>query len=210
MDGIYRYQRHIYDLTRKYYLLGRDGLIRDLDPPQNGSVLEIGCGTGRNLIHAAKLHRDARLYGIDISAQMLVTGRTKVARQGFGERIRLAEADATDFDPQALFGEAAFDRIFISYSLSMIPEWRGVIGAALKRLAPGGRLSIVDFGQQENLPGWFRALLFAWLDRFHVHPRAELSRAIGEAARARGMGWRVGPLYRGYAWYGVVERPVGA
>ena len=30
MDGVYRYQRHIYDLTRKYYLLGRDGLIADL------------------------------------------------------------------------------------------------------------------------------------------------------------------------------------
>ena len=27
MDGVYRYQRHVYDLTRKYYLLGRDRLI---------------------------------------------------------------------------------------------------------------------------------------------------------------------------------------
>ncbi|RUV53463.1 SAM-dependent methyltransferase, partial [Mesorhizobium sp. M5C.F.Ca.IN.020.14.1.1] len=27
MDGVYRWQRHIYDLTRKYYLLGRDRLI---------------------------------------------------------------------------------------------------------------------------------------------------------------------------------------
>ena len=27
MDRMYRYQRHIYDATRKFYLLGRDGLI---------------------------------------------------------------------------------------------------------------------------------------------------------------------------------------
>ena len=27
MDSVYRYQRHIYDLSRKYYLLGRNGLI---------------------------------------------------------------------------------------------------------------------------------------------------------------------------------------
>ncbi|HWU72526.1 MAG TPA: SAM-dependent methyltransferase, partial [Sphingomonas sp.] len=27
MDAIYRSQRHFYDLTRKYYLLGRDALI---------------------------------------------------------------------------------------------------------------------------------------------------------------------------------------
>ncbi len=31
MDGVYRYQRHVYDLTRKYYLLGRDRLIDGLD-----------------------------------------------------------------------------------------------------------------------------------------------------------------------------------
>jgi S-adenosylmethionine-diacylgycerolhomoserine-N-methlytransferase len=30
MDAIYRWQRPIYDLTRKYYLFGRDGLIDGL------------------------------------------------------------------------------------------------------------------------------------------------------------------------------------
>ena len=54
MDGIYRYQRYIYDLTRKYYLLGRDRLLADLEPPDGGTILEIGCGTGRNLVLAAR------------------------------------------------------------------------------------------------------------------------------------------------------------
>ena len=54
MDGVYRGQRHIYDLTRKYYLLGRDRMIDELQPPVGGHVLEIGCGTGRNLIAAAR------------------------------------------------------------------------------------------------------------------------------------------------------------
>ncbi|MDH4412604.1 MAG: SAM-dependent methyltransferase, partial [Rhizobium sp.] len=31
MDRMYRYQRHIYDLSRKYYLLGRDHMIAGLD-----------------------------------------------------------------------------------------------------------------------------------------------------------------------------------
>ena len=39
MDAIYRTQRHFYDLTRKYYLLGRDRLIRELAPPKGGTVL---------------------------------------------------------------------------------------------------------------------------------------------------------------------------
>ncbi len=34
MDNMYRYQRHIYDLTRKYYLLGRDTTIAALDIPR--------------------------------------------------------------------------------------------------------------------------------------------------------------------------------
>ena len=55
MDRIYWRQRHIYDLTRKYYLLGRDDLIDAVAARANGPVLEIGCGTGRNLIRLARL-----------------------------------------------------------------------------------------------------------------------------------------------------------
>ena len=32
MDRVYRRQRHIYDATRKFYLLGRDPLIERLAP----------------------------------------------------------------------------------------------------------------------------------------------------------------------------------
>ena len=75
MDRIYRRQRHFYDFTRKYYLLGRDRLIDDLAPPPDGRVLEIGCGTARNLVAAARAWPQAQLYGIDISAEMLGTAR---------------------------------------------------------------------------------------------------------------------------------------
>ena len=70
MDGIYRYQRYIYDATRKYFLLGRDRLIEELAVPAGGTVLEIGCGTGRNLILVARRYPDARLYGFDISREI--------------------------------------------------------------------------------------------------------------------------------------------
>jgi S-adenosylmethionine-diacylgycerolhomoserine-N-methlytransferase len=49
MNGIYRYQRHIYDATRKWFLLGRGRLISRLDIAPGSRVLEVGCGTGRNL-----------------------------------------------------------------------------------------------------------------------------------------------------------------
>ena len=49
MNRMYRRQRHIYDGTRRYYLLGRDPLIAKLKPEAGANVLEVGCGTGRNL-----------------------------------------------------------------------------------------------------------------------------------------------------------------
>ena len=196
MDAIYRTQRHFYDLTRKYYLLGRDALIDGLAPPAGGSVLEIGCGTGRNLICAARRWPDARFYGIDISEAMLETARANVTKAGLSDRIFFAQGDATAFDAMALFGFAGFDRIFQSYTLSMIPDWRGALREGVAKLAPGGRLDVVDFGQQEQLPGWFRGLLFAWLAKFDVSPRPDLFAAIDEIApRAQHT-----PLYRGYAW----------
>ena len=56
MDRVYRRQRHVYDASRKYYLVGRDEMLARLNVPATGSVLEIGCGTGRNLVKAAGLY----------------------------------------------------------------------------------------------------------------------------------------------------------
>ncbi len=204
MDAIYARQRHIYDLTRKYYLLGRDRLIARLNVPQGGTVLEVGCGTGRNLIAVAKRYPTATLFGLDISEEMLTTARAKVAAAGFADRITLKQADATDFDPLALFGVAHFDRVFFSYTLSMIPDWRAAIGQGAK--ATGGAMHLVDFGQFERLPKWFGRMMFAWLAKFDVEPRVMLPAAIGEAAIENGLRQKFEPLYRGYAWSGALVR----
>jgi S-adenosylmethionine-diacylgycerolhomoserine-N-methlytransferase len=207
MDAIYRGQRHIYDLTRKYYLLGRDGMIAALRPPPKGTVLEVGCGTGRNLIAAARVWPQARLHGFDISREMLRTAAASVRSAGLGTRVRLEQGDATGFDPRAMFGRPTFDRIFFSYTLSMIPGWQQAIAAAIAVLAPGGSIHIVDFGQQERLPRWWRGLFFAWLGRFSVTPRAELCATLAELADQDGLILEFRPLYRGYACSAVLKRP---
>ncbi|WP_439611931.1 class I SAM-dependent methyltransferase [Reyranella sp.] len=205
MDRIYRRQRHVYDLSRKYYLLGRDRLIEGLDPPGGGRVLEIGCGTARNLIAVAHRHPAAPLFGIDLSREMLDTARRRVEGEGLAQRIRLAHADATRFDPALLFGVPAFSRIFFSYTLSMIPEWERALAQSVLWLQPGGELHIVDFGGQERLPRWFRGGLRRWLATFHVTPRDALESAL---ARLPG-GIEVRTFdrpHRGYAQYAVCRR----
>lgn len=206
MDGIYRYQRYIYDATRKYYLLGRDRLLDDLQPPDGGTILEIGCGTGRNLVLAARRYPTTRLYGFDISSEMLKTARTSIARAGLTHRITVAEGDAAAFDTRALFGKAQFDRVFISYALSMIPPWRQALEPALMAVAPGGRLHVVDFGQMAGWAGWFKAGMFAWLAKFTVHPRADLEAALAETAADAGATLAFQRLYRGYSDYAVLRR----
>jgi S-adenosylmethionine-diacylgycerolhomoserine-N-methlytransferase len=198
MDRIYRRQRHIYDITRRFFLLGRDDLIRALQVPDRGSVLEIGCGTGRNLVAAARAYPNAQLYGLDISEEMLRTARGSIARAKLEHRIRLAQGDATSFDAVELFGERAFDRIFFSYSLSMIPPWRAALTHASTLMAPGGRLLAVDFGEQQGLPRWSRVALRNWLAHFHVEPRAELFDAMRALALDANVDCR--RLYRDYAW----------
>lgn len=205
MNRIYRHQRHIYNVTRKYYLLGRDRLIDRLNPDASDRVLEIGCGTGRNLILAARRYPGPRFFGIDVSTEMLASAADGLARAGLSSRVSLARADATAFDPQALFGEAQFRRIFISYSLSMIPAWRAVLEEAMSRLAPGGEMHVIDFGGQEGLPRSFRVALRRWLALFHVTPRDDLERTLLTLAGRAGATLTVERPYRGYAQYALVR-----
>jgi S-adenosylmethionine-diacylgycerolhomoserine-N-methlytransferase len=207
MDRVYRRQRHIYDATRKYFLLGRDTLIESLDPPPGGNILEIGCGTGRNLVEAARAYPDASLFGLDVSSEMLATARANIRRAGFERRIVLGLGDAARFDSWALFRRVAFDRAFFSYSLSMIPAWRDALKQALAVVEPsGGRLLIVDFGEQERLPAWFKRALTAWLAHFHVTPRDELESVLAILAMSNGGRLTSSPLYRDYARLAEIAR----
>lgn len=202
MDETYRYQRLIYDLTRRFFLLGRDHLITRLNPGPSAHILEIACGTGRNLALIARRYPDCRLYGLDISDQMLRTARNRL--EG---RAELAHADACTFEAATLFGTVQFDRIILSYSVSMIPDWQAALSTAARHLAPGGQLHVVDFGDQSGLPRWFGGALRRWLAKFHVTPRADLAAVLAEiAANQQGRVTHQTRL-RGYAQHAVLTKP---
>jgi S-adenosylmethionine-diacylgycerolhomoserine-N-methlytransferase len=182
MDQVYRWQHHIYDATRKYFLFGRDRLISELDCQPGMSVLELGCGTGRNLAAIGRQWPGVRLHGLDISRTMLDHARARLDGSA-----RLALGDATSFDPFPLFETTQFDRVVLSYALSMIPDWRGVLRQALAVVAPTGSLHVVDFGDSNGLPSPMRGALNAWLHRFHVSPRLELGVEARNLAARRGL-----------------------
>jgi len=172
MDRMYRYQRYIYDMTRKYYLLGRDKLIKQIAIEPHEQILEMGCGTGRNLLLMAKRYPQASYYGIDASQEMLNSAQAKLKKN---LPITFQHCLAEEFDYQKTFGlTQPFDKIFYSYSLSMIPPWREALDTGLNNLKPNGTLYIVDFSDQRNYPTWFRKVLKRWLDLFGVHYKPEL------------------------------------
>jgi S-adenosylmethionine-diacylgycerolhomoserine-N-methlytransferase len=192
MDQMYRVTRHIYDVTRAYYLLGRDRMLAKVVTNPSTATLEVGCGTARNLIKLARRAEPGLLCGLDASQEMLDTAAASITRAGVPaaghERIRLRQGLAECLDAKTMFGrDEPFDTIFFSYCLSMVPTWPGAIEAAMANLKTGGHLVIVDFWDQKDLPGVFAAGLKKWLSLFHVHYRPEVHdalAALGTSGRA--------------------------
>lgn len=208
MDRMYRFQRYFYDLTRKYYLLGRDLLLAEMDVQPGEHVLEIGCGTARNLIVLAKRNPNAKLYGLDASAAMLETAQAKANSSG-AKNITLKTALADDFSFDTTFDlTQPFDKIFFSYSISMIPPWRESIENALKNLKPGGTLYIVDFYDQKDLPAAFQKLLQGWLKKFHVQFWPDLMPFIESLETSRIGKLTITPLFRRYSFIAQFEKNI--
>jgi S-adenosylmethionine-diacylgycerolhomoserine-N-methlytransferase len=206
MDRHYRYQRHIYDATRTRYLIGRMPMLRLVAPPPDGHVLEIACGTAWNLVRAARLYPGVHLYGLDVSTAMLETAGHAVVRAGLQRRIRLAQGDATMLDTERAFGRLDFDRVFISYALSMIPGWRQALSAAERVLGPEGELHIVDFGQCERLPRWVKSGIEGFLAHYTVSPRVDLEAELARLADERGLKLQYERWHRGYTCRAVLRR----
>jgi len=203
MDAIYAVQRHIYDATRRYYLLGRDRLIRGLPVPANGCVLELGCGTGRNLAALRKLRPDLALCGLDVSSQMLETAGSKLKDLN----VSLACCKAEELDCQGHFNlDGHFDAVFYSYSLSMIPTWGSALEAGFAALKTGGTLAVVDFWGQGGLPGPLEWAHKRWLKLFGVHFRPELLQYLRDMERQGRALLELESIKRGYAYLAWVRK----
>lgn len=199
MDKMYRYQRYIYDFTRKYFLLGRDTLLARMEIAPHQHVLELGCGTAHNLVRLAKQHPQTHFYGIDASAQMLISAEKKV--KTWGNPIILKQGLAEDFNFHTTFElNQPFDVILFSYALSMIPPWREAFEAALANLKVGGHIYIVDFFDQAELPLFFQKGLTRWLHYFQVHYRPELLSYLHELENNQRGILTITPLYKRYTF----------
>ncbi len=204
---MYRWTRHIYDASRKYFLLGRDELIHKLMCKDGEHVCEIGCGTARNLIKMAQLYPQASFYGIDVSDEMLKTAQKSIGNTRLTTQIMLKQGFAESFDSKALFDlEEPLTKVVFSYCLSIIPPWKEAVEHALVCLPKGGEIHIVDFGGMDGLPKWFQKLMFWWLSLFHVYHKPEILEHLKALVEGQKGTLNVTSLYGGYAYVAVFKK----
>ena len=207
MNQMYRFTRHVYDFSRKYYLLGRDRMLDEVGASPGAKVLEVGCGTGRNLIRLATRCPHAKYYGLDIARVMVEKAAWRLKKQGLQDRVELHCSPAEELSDPNVFAEVQqFDVIYFSYCLSMIPTWNSALEAALNRLKPGGSLHIVDFWDQSGWPSWFAGALRQWLEWFGVHFRYEMLEELKRWSEQGKGELQLKSICRNYGYHAVFKK----
>jgi S-adenosylmethionine-diacylgycerolhomoserine-N-methlytransferase len=138
LEAFYAPQAQYYDAFRQRLLHGRREMLQHLAIVPDQTIVELGGGTGQNLRFLEyPLQTFRQINVVDLCPSLLRIARDQYRHM---DNINIIEADATSYHPGELV-----DRVWFSYALTMIPEWRVAIDNALKMLKPGGMLGVVDF-----------------------------------------------------------------
>lgn len=159
-DNYYQLHSKFYDLSRWAFLFGRSSLQR-LYPelPENPAILDLGCGTGKQLAQLRKYYPDARITGIDRSEPML-----DIAKDKLGDSVQLIYSSYI----KEIFEENSFDLIVGSYSLTMVEDIEEKLSYVKYHLKPKGNILAVDFDDSPFT--WFKE----WMMINHVDMKAGL------------------------------------
>lgn len=154
------YKKHatIYDATRWSFLFGRENIItlanRQIMPQR---ILEVGCGTGTNLLSLVKYFPEAKITGIDLSDDMLAVAKKKLLELDGSVELINQKYDAP---LKNHLGETIqYDMVLFSYALTMFnPGWEAAIRTAREQLREDGVIAVVDFhySRFEHFRSWMK------------------------------------------------------
>jgi ubiquinone/menaquinone biosynthesis C-methylase UbiE len=165
-DRISRWYDLLEGVWEKKY---REDARRRLDIKAGESVLEIGFGPGHDLIAMAQsVGENGRVFGIDLSPNMLHLAQTRIRGQELAGRVDLLLGDAV----QLPFVAGFLDAIFISFTLELFdtPEIPRVLGECCRVLRSGGRMDIISLSKaggesrMRNLYEWGHQHFPSFLD----------------------------------------------
>ncbi len=156
---------------------GFDSLLLAAALPEltGGEALELGCGCGGALLPAAFRLPGVSFTGVEQDAGVAEMARAGVGANGFGARVRIETAEASDW---VRAHENRFDLVFANppyFEPGKISEpGAGKAGAYVESL---------------SLEGWVKAMLFAAKPRaavVMVHRAAALARVLAQFDRQAG------------------------
>lgn len=109
-------------------------ICRKLRLSEGERLLDVGCGYGGLLLHAARRH-GARGVGVTTSRRHFETGQARVAEAGLAARVRIELADY-----RALAGRGPFDKVVTVGMMEHVPrrEYGRFVGTIASLLAADG------------------------------------------------------------------------
>jgi demethylmenaquinone methyltransferase/2-methoxy-6-polyprenyl-1,4-benzoquinol methylase len=160
--------RTSYDKMSTYYDVFAGGsekkistaALKLLDLQIGESVLEIGFGTGHNLLLMAKaVGEKGKVFGIDLSAGMLQVSKKRLEKANYINRVELICDDALNLP----YPDDKFDAVFTSFTLELFdsPEIPLVLNEIKRVLKPGGRIGVVSMAKSERATKIVK--LYEWL-----------------------------------------------
>ena len=129
--------------------------------------LDVGCGWGALVIHAAR-HHGVRAHGITLSSNQLELARARIAAAGLEERVTVELRDYRELDREILYDKVASVGMFEHVGLKNLPVY---FDAVQRVLAPGGLF--LNHGITHQHAGWSRNPSTEFINRY-VFPDAEL------------------------------------
>jgi cyclopropane fatty-acyl-phospholipid synthase-like methyltransferase len=116
-----------------------DEVIRALKLPADSLVADIGSGTGYFAVRLARAVPQGRVYGADVSADMVKFLNERAAKEKLGN---LSSHRAGEADPHL---PAPVDLVLVVDTYHHIPRRSAYFERLKAKLKPGGRIAIIDF-----------------------------------------------------------------
>ena len=108
-------------------------------------ILDVATGTGDLAIASLKL-KPLKIYGIDISADMLNIGREKLRKKNLLNKIELLESDSENL----IFEDNKFDALTVGFGVRNFENLEKGLSEMLRVLKPGAKAVILEFSHPKS------------------------------------------------------------
>lgn len=142
-------------------------ICRKLSLKPQDRLLDIGCGWGALLMHAAK-HYGVNAHGVTLSAQQLKVARERIAAAGLAGKVSVELQDYRDIPGAAVYDKVASIGMFEHVGLKNLPAYFGAVHRLLK---PHGLF--LNHGITHNVEGWQKSMSTEFINRY-VFPDGQL------------------------------------